>query len=165
MYITHLNYCIEIGLNRFLKILIMYRLSFKPDIINMDKLNLFQYNIQFMNYLVVPGDDYYVLRNNEILNYEKELITETEKYKIFKINYHVCSSQIPVKYKIDSNIILKFLITADHILCIRGFIDPLVYNAELSCDKLIKQIKITEIFCEMEKCDTFQDNLFSRIFN
>lgn len=143
----------------------MYRLSFKPGVINIDKLNLFQYNIQFMNYLVVPGDDNYMLRNNEILNYEKELITETEKYRIFKINYHVCSSQIPVKYKIDSNIILKFLITNDHILCIRGFIDPLVYNAELSCAKLIKQINIKDVYCEMEECGTFQDNIFSRIMN
>ena len=143
----------------------MYRVTFNPDIINMDKLNVFQYSIQFMNYLVVSGDDYYVLRNNEILNYEKELITETEKYRIFKINYHVCSSQIPVKYKLDSNIILNFWITNDHILCIRGFIDPLVYNSELSCAKLLKQINIKEVFCEMKECDTFQDNLFSRIMN
>ena len=107
----------------------MYRVTFKPDIINIDKLNVFQYSIQFMNYLVVAGDDYYVIRNNEILNYDKELIKETDKYRIFKINYHVCCSQIPVKYKVDSNIILKFLITSDHILCIRGFIDPLVYTA------------------------------------
>ena len=142
----------------------MYRVTFKPDVINMDKLNVFQYSIQFMNYLVVSGEDHYVIKNNEILNYERELITETDKYRIFKINYHVCSSQIPVKYKMDSNIILKLLITNDHILCIRGFIDPLVYNSELSCTKLIKQIKITEIFCEMTE-SIFQDDLFSRIFN
>ncbi len=143
----------------------MYRVTFKPDVINMNKLNVFQYSIQFMNYLVVSGEEYYVIKKNDIINYDKELIKETEKYRIFKMNYHVCSSQIPVKYVIDSNIILKFMITNDYILCIRGFIDPLVYNAELSCSKLIKQIEIKEVFCEMEKCDTFQDNLFSRIFN
>ena len=142
----------------------MYRVIFKPDVINMDKLNVFQYSIQFMNYLVVSGDDYYVIKNNEIINYDKDLITDTEKYRIFKINYHVCSSQIPVKYKMDSNIILKLLITNDHILCIRGLIDPLVYNAELSCAKLMKQINIKEVFCEMTE-STFQDDLFSRIFN
>jgi len=143
----------------------MYRVTFKPDIINMDKLNVFQYSIQFMNYVIVSSDTYYMIRKNDIINYEKDVIKENEKYKICKMNYNVCSSQIPVKYKIDSNIILKFLITNDHILCIRGLIDPLVYNAELSCAKLIKQINITEVFCEMDKCDTFQDNLFSRIFN
>ena len=143
----------------------MYRVTFKPDVINMDKLNVFQYSIQFMNYLVVSGDNHYMIKNNEIINYEKDnIIKETEKYRIFKMNYNICSSQIPVKYKIDSNIILKFLITSDHILCIRGVIDPLVYNAELSCAKLIKQIKITEIFCEMTE-SIFQDDLFSKIFN
>lgn len=142
----------------------MYRVTFKPDIINMDKLNVFQYSIQFMNYLIVSGDTYYMIKNNDIINYEKDIVKETKKYRICKMNYNVCSSQIPVKYKIDSNIILKLLITSDHILCIRGLIDPLVYNAELSCAKLIKQINIKEVYCEIEKYDTFQDDIFSRIF-
>ena len=45
----------------------MYRVTFKPDIINMDKLNVFQYSIQFMNYLIVSGDTYYMIKNNDII--------------------------------------------------------------------------------------------------
>ena len=127
----------------------MYHLVVKSNTFKWDKLNTGNYSIHFMNYLIDSNEDHYIVSQDKALNCEQEMIEDKEYCTLYKMYYNTIPSQLPHKYQIVSNVILKFPVNNNNI-AIRAFINPDDYDKKMDFDKLIKILRIREIYYEME---------------
>ena len=106
------------------------------------------YYLYFNNYFSDGSGNSYLSDNDKIVNYDEEIINTIKKFNLVKIYYNNATSQIPIKYFIDSNILIKFKINEETFLVFRGLIDLTRYNSSLTLQSIADITKIIETYYE-----------------
>ena len=111
------------------------------------------YYLYFNNYFSDDFGNCYLSVNDKVVNYDEEKIDKIKNLDVIQIFYNKDSSQLPIKYTIDSNILIKFKINDDIFLVFRGLIDLEKYNSSLTLQSIASITKIIESYYENNSGD------------
>ena len=117
------------------------------------------YYLYFNNYFSDDSGNYFLSVNDKIVNYDEEIMNTIKKFNLVKIYYNNATSQLPIKYFIDSNILIKFKIIDETFLVFRGLIDLSKYNSSLTLQSIANITKIVETYYENNSGDFQKINL------
>ena len=111
------------------------------------------YYLYFNNYFSDDFGNCYLSVNDKVVNYDEEKIDKIKNLDVIQIFYNKDSSQLPIKYTIDSNILIKFKINDDIFLVFRGLINLEKYNSSLTLQSIASITKIIESYYENNSSD------------
>ena len=117
------------------------------------------YYLYFNNYFSDDSGNYFLSVNDKIVNYDEEIMNTIKKFNLVKIYFNNATSQLPIKYFIDSNILIKFRIIDETFLVFRGLIDLSKYNSSLTLQSIANITKIVETYYENNSGDFQKINL------
>ena len=117
------------------------------------------YYLYFNNYFSDDSGNYFLSVNDKIVNYDEEIMNTIKKFNLVKIYFNNATSQLPIKYFIDSNILIKFKIIDETFLVFRGLIDLSKYNSSLTLQSIANITKIVETYYENNSGDFQKINL------
>lgn len=128
----------------------MFKLVVNEDIKNYISKSYYLY---FNNYFSDDFGNSYLSINDKVVNYDEEKIDKIKNFDIIQFFFNKDSSQLPIKYNIDSNILIKFKINDDIFLVFRGLIDLEKYNSSLTLQSIASVTKIIESYYENNSGD------------
>lgn len=128
----------------------MFKLVVNEDIKNYISKSYYLY---FNNYFSDDFGNSYLSINDKVVNYDEEKIDKIKNFDIIQFFFNKDSSQLPIKYNIDSNILIKFKINDDIFLVFRGLIDLEKYNSSLTLQSIASITKIIESYYENNSGD------------
>jgi len=128
----------------------MFKLVVDEDIKNYISKSYYLY---FNNYFSDDFGNCYLSVNDKVVNYDEEKIDKIKNLDVIQIFFNKDSSQLPIKYTIDSNILIKFKINDDIFLVFRGLIDLTKYNSSLTLQSISSITKIIESYYENNSGD------------
>ena len=138
----------------------MFQLNIKKFPI-FDKLLNKSYTIDLVNYIIDNNNENYII-NKKIVICEKETIQETELFSINKIYNTDIISQLPYKYKIDSNVLVKIEILKNQQLIVRGLINleknDKQYLAKASLSEIMNIIQLREVYI-LKNTNSFDEEI------
>lgn len=138
----------------------MYQLCLKK-LPNFDKLLNNSYTIDLVNYIIDNNNENYII-DKKIVIREKETIEETELFTINEIYNTDIVSQLPFKYIIDSNVLVKIEIPKNQQLIVRGLLNlentDKQYLAKASLSEIINIIQLKEVYF-LKNTNSFEEEI------
>lgn len=123
----------------------MFKLVVDEDIKNYISKSYYLY---FNNYFLDDSGNSYLSYDDKVVNFDEEKIDKIKNLDLIQMFFNKDSSQLPIKYTIESNILIKFKINDDTFLVFRGLIDLEKYNSSLTLQSIASITKIIESYYE-----------------
>ena len=140
----------------------MFQLNIKK-LTNFDNLLNNNYTIDLINYIIDKNNENYII-DKKIIIQEKDKIYETDLYSINQIYTSDIISQLPFKYHIDSNVLVKIDISNKQKLMIRGLLNLEKINknslTKVSLSEILKILLLKEVYI-LKKENSFEEELKS----
>ena len=140
----------------------MFQLNIKK-LTNFDNLLNNNYTIHLINYIIDKNNENYII-DKKIIIQEKDKIYETDLYSINQIYTSDIISQLPFKYHIDSNVLVKIDISNKQKLMIRGLLNLEKINknslTKISLSEILKILLLKEVYI-LKKENSFEEELKS----
>jgi hypothetical protein len=127
----------------------MFQFSIKNFVFLPKMLNN-NFSINIVNYIIDKNNDNYLINNNYMILREKDQLSNTTSFIVSKLYDSDVISQLPLNYKLDSNILISIVIMNDMKLIVRAYlkISNLTNKilSSLSLKELISTVEVKEVY-------------------